>query len=260
MLPLIHRPRDPNGFIKYASCDVQLNLNIKSPPWCSICPLPSLTKAATADDWETNLVSNKIKIIGFTYSLLVHAQIPYSGQYPTRTPVRTDLLRFDQTSANQIYNRYTGSHTTGNWYLKTHSFTDPSTVNNTISICSPVNIPLDRPLIGNAKWYDTIQKDIEQNVPLNYNNNQLATTAYRFDLVLFNNNVKVDCLLNIPDDGNPATNISLNTCVGEIPQLFVVTTWSNRSTINPFPLTSCFTVTGTLGIVYQDIGTKLSHL
>jgi len=261
MHPVLHRPRDPNGFVKYASCNVQLNLNVRGPPWCVIFPTPSLNKAADMDEWDTNLVSNKIKILGYTYSVLVEPLIPYTGgQYPTSTPIRLDLLRFNQESPNQIYNRYTGSHLLGNWYLKPHSFTIPSTITDTISVCSPVNIPLDRTSLGNIKWYDSMEQNAKQNIPIQYNNNQLDSTAYRFDQVHFNNNVKVDCIVDVPDDGNGATVIDLNACVGELPQLFIVTTWNNRATFAPFALTQCFAVTGTIGIIYQDIGTKLSHL
>ena len=114
MLPLIHRQRNQNGFIKYSTIDVQLNLSSKSPPWLSIFPAVTIAKAHNASEWDSKLVSNKIRIVGFTYSLYVETLCPNNtGQYPSEVPVRVDLLRFNQESANLIYNRYTGSHLTG---------------------------------------------------------------------------------------------------------------------------------------------------
>lgn len=260
MLSKIHRPRDPTGFVKYAYTNVSINWQQKAVPWLVKLPNVTLTKAADIDEWKEKLVSNRIKIVAVTYSVVVEPTVQnISGQMPTEGPVRIDVVRFNQTSPAEVTTRYSGSHTNKNWYLLDHNVPLPTNAGATISVCSPPNIPLDRATLLNPKIFDANSAVLDQHMPIQYNSNNIATT-FRMSQTNLTKYVLVDCVVDIPDDGNPATTISLEQCIGEIPEVFFIAYWNLRFASNPFPITANYYVTGTVGIVYQDIGTKLSHL
>jgi hypothetical protein len=70
----------------------------------------------------------------------------------------------------------------------------------------------------------------------------------------------IDCIIDIPDDGNVATTINLGDCIGEIPELVYLSTWNEREPLSPFTLRNRVYIVGQITVLYQDIGTKLSHL
>lgn len=260
MLTKIHKPRNPNGFVKYAYKDVNISWTLKTEPWLVKLPTFSLSKAVDITEWDQKLVSNKIKVVAVTYSLMVQPRIgSFSGDVPNSTPVRVDVVRFTQTTAGDIDTRYSGSHTNKNWYLLDHVINQPSVVNPTISVFSPPNIPLDRTALYNPKIYDSNLQNCNMTPLLQYNANTLGNFVLMSQNVL-TKYIEVDCEIDVPDDGNVSTVIDLNNCVGGIPVVFFVGYWNLRWRTAPFPLYSNYTVSGTIGVVYQDIGTKLSHL
>lgn len=93
-----------------------------------------------------------------------------------------------------------------------------------------------------------------------YNDDQLNNTLLSAPITQFSAHVKCSCDLEIPDNGNPLTTIDIQTCVGEIPELFMVTMWNSRAPSNPFALTHACILNGQITYFYQDIGVKLSHL
>ena len=258
MLAIAQRLRNTNGFMKSATVDISANVSLSS-DFIYRLPNPTLVKAADTSlaEWSTKLVSNKIKIVGVAYNLTVQTQMPnITGTYPTSVPVRIDAIRMAQTVPMENIGRITST----NSYLQKHSYSLPSTVSNVIDVSSMFTLPLESASTGYVKVYDMNQKDVRPHVAVNYNNNQVNNTAFRADIVCFQRLLPVDCYLEIPDDGLAVTTVNLSECVGEVPELCYVTTWNQRSPISPFALTHTAYVVGQVSVLYQDIGTKLSHL
>jgi len=254
----LHHLRDANGFLKAATVSVNYNVSL-STQFILKFDNPTLAKAQdkTAPEWSTKLVSNKIRIVGVLYNLLVEPLIPSSsGQYPLSFPVRLDLLRQTQASGGENETRYTSD----NSYLKKHSYTIPSAKTDIIDISSMFNCPLERAELGMNKVYDVNFQQLKAMNVTKYNSDQLSTSAFRGNINYFSRHIATHCEVDIPDDGLSASVIPLSTCVGQLPELFYVTCYNNRVTSSPFNLSHSAIVTGQITYLYQDIGTVLTHL
>ena len=258
MLPLAHHVRDTNGFMKSATVDISMNI-VNSTKFINKLDNPTLQKATntTISEWSSKLVSNKIKVIAIAYNLCYEPlAASSSGQFVSKTPVRFDTIRFRQTEPSQVYHKYLG---TTDLYIKSRTFNVPS-VNTVTDINSVPNLPLDRPELLNPKWIHSSFLEAEMGIPLQYNANSFAISQCRLSQNHVAHFIPIDCYIDIPDDGNPVSTINLRDCVGEIPEIFFVSTWNQRVPSVPFVLQQNCYVTGQVTILYQDIGNKLSHL
>lgn len=255
----VQRIRDANGFLKNATVSIDTSLSL-STNFIYKLPNPTLVKAAntTLEEWSTKLVSNRIKVVAIAYNLNVqHVIADNSGSYPLSIPTRIDVLRITQSSAYQNETRIYGSDS----YLLRRSIVNPSTLNNFIDSASMFTLPLEKESIGSPKIYDMNRKDESKtNTVLQFGANQVANSTYKPPIYDYFNVVPVDCFIDINDDGNVATTINLAKCLGEIPEVVYVTTYNKRNLSSPFALTHSAILHGQVTIVYQDIGTKLSHL
>lgn len=252
----LHHTRDQNGFLKQATVSINSSVNLSNPMIFKF-PNPTLEKASGVEEWSNKVVSNKIKIVALAYNLVYESLVTSAaGSYVQKFPVRIDVVRQNQTISGENAARYT----TNNSYLLKHTFGNPSPQTNTIDAGSMWNFPLERPELGHSRLCSSDMKMCSPNVDcISYNSNNL-TSVYRPPIAYFSKLLKVDALVDIPDDGNPLTTINLSACVGEIPEVFLVTTYSLRTLVNPFPMTNQFYINGQITILYQDCGTKLTHL
>lgn len=252
----LHHLRDANGFIKSVTYSIGSSTSMTGSMITRI-PNPTLLKAQDMTQWDSKLVSDKIRIVGVAYNLSYQpTQGNVSGQYPASFPVRFDLIRQYQSVSGGNNARYT----TDNSYLKKHSFSAPTANSNVIDVNSMFNCPLAKEEKGFSRILNVQLKHCKMNVVPKYNSDQLNNTLLSAPIVQFSSHIQTACELEIPDDGNPATSIDIQTCIGEIPELYMVTMWNSRAPSSPFALTHACILVGQVTYFYQDIGTKLSHL
>lgn len=258
MLPFVQRLRDVNGFLKCIVTDYDYAEQLTGGMQKRLS-IPLLSKAVDATEWSTKCVSNKIKIVAVLYNLTYESYTTsFNDQYSLEWPIAIDMLRMTQSIPDENTTRSTGD----NWYLKKHAFNNPSVVNGgnpVITLGSMFNFPFDTPEKGYVKFYQRNQSSGAVQPVLKYNSENL-TALLRHKKVQLSTHQQVDCVVEIPDDGNPNTVINLRQCVGEIPELIFLSVYMRRAALSPFALQHNFYLTGQVMFVYQDIGTKLSHL
>lgn len=258
MLAIAQRLRNANGFMKSATYNVDANLNL-SVYFAYKFPNPTLSKAVdtTLPEWSTKVVSNKIKVVALAYNLTLQGvMVSQTGQYPIETPFRLDAIRMTQTSATENLGRVTSP----NSYLQQHSYSVPNVIVNTIDVSSMLKLPLEKADTGYTRIYDTSSGKLKPHIVPQYNSNNLNNTAFRPSIVSKAGLIPMDCIIDIPDDGNVATTINLGDCIGEIPELVYLSTWNEREPISPFTLRNRVYIVGQITVLFQDVGTKLSHL
>jgi len=252
----LHHIRDTNGFLKSVTYSIGASTSITG-SMISRIPNPTLVKAQNLSEWDSKLVSNKIRIVGVAYNISYQpTQGNVSGQFPLSFPVRFDLVKQYQSASGGNNARYT----TNDSYLLKHSFTSPTSQSNVIDVNSMFNCPLDKENKGLSKIINVQLKHCKMNPVPKYNNDQLNNTLFTAPIVQFSSHNQTSCELDIPDNGNPLTTIDIQTCVGFIPELYLVSMWNSRAPSSPFALTHACILNGQVTYFYQDIGEKLSHL
>lgn len=261
MLPL-HRQRDPNGLVKSVILNVNHTLQLANTfggYTLRFIP-PSLVKAQNAAERETKLSTNKIKIIAVLIKLWVQNRNTTATDVNVlETPFAIEIFRQAQTTANENAGRYNA----GTAHILKHTFItgDPTpTPLNTYSICSPYNLPLDIAARGFVHMYNRFNYVCRSLNVGSFDANTVNKACFQAPLEYVDITQKVDCYVNITDNGNPASVVSLDAQVGELPEILMLTLYDRKRVPSAYQAYGEYYVQGTIQYVYQEIGETLSHL
>ncbi len=257
----LHRKRDPNGLVKTGVVSINyFSQLLPSPGYIYRIPQAILPKAQTLAEKEYKLASNKIKVIGMILKLTVQSKIQVpSHTFSMATPISFEVFRQAQTEALVNANRYTNNTA----HIVQHGpffAGNPATAQTSYSICSPYNLPLDVPERGYTKLMLRRDYSIPAVSTIQYNSNSLNNAVQQPGIVYVDITSKADCIIDIPDDGNAATLINLDNCAGELLEVVYLSTWNRKLSTAPNTAYNEVFMVGTLQIIFQDIGEKLSHL
>lgn len=254
MLAKIQRQRNPNGFVKQARRSYDLLINMSTTGFLYRFQPPALVKATSLDEWNTKLVSNRIRIIAVVIKLLHNDWMQNASKHVQSYPVAIDVLRVAQSEAYQNGGRIAD----GTVYLNSHSYQyqfSPALPITSYDIASSYNLPYDESK-GFPKIYS---RDTKEQSSLTMSSPLVPNTNWMPPVINFDLHKEVECVVEIPDDGNPLTGIPLDECIGELVEVFMVTC-ANYKNASTNQLHHQCMVVGEIQIIYQDIGTKLSHL
>lgn len=252
----LHKQRSPNGFTKSLVANVKMSLQLVPTTFAYRIIPATIVKAANAGEQETKVSSTKIKIIGVLVRLWVQARdITATDFHVLRAPFAIEVFRQAQTVANENQGRYAANTA----HILKHTFQtgEPVADYTGYSLCSPYNLPLDIESKGFVKLYTRRLYESASIDVSKFDANTMNNATYQAPIVYVDMTIPCDCILEVADD---SVSQLMDSCVGEIPEVHLLTLYNRKRVAASYQPYGEYFLMGTIQYVYQECGTKLSHL